>query len=1096
MLVFSVLGYSSAAWALTFEVDRTEDSADASKQVCNHLDDDDCSLRGAIIRANADPDPDTILLPASAIPYMLSIARDGEPSNAGGKEPAKGDFDVLNPLTIIGAGPEVTTVQLDPALTGNDADRLFHVPQQAGSFSISGVTLTGGVAGFRGGAIWGFGGANLTVSNCRFEGNSGGDGGAISFDSTGVVTIRDALFTDNSTFGRGGGLFFESGTGTLTNVTFSGNSAGGPGGGAVDVSTSTLRISHATFVGNSASDVDGVGGAIRNEDNTEVRNSVFSNNIAAGVPENCGGSTAVTSAGHNIADEGSCGFSETGDLVTASTIVEATLADNGGATETHDLAAASPALDVIPATACTDPDDIALTRDQRGFDRPSESDGSADFCDAGAVEAGCGDGRVQATEQCDDGNNDNSDDCTDVCSNAACGDGFVQGTEECDDGGTVAGDGCSATCTDEGVPACGDGILQAGEECDDAGGNDDGAANACRTDCRLAYCGDDTVDDGETCDDGGGNSDTTADACRSNCVEASCGDGQADTGEACDDGNPYSTDDCLEGCLAAQCPDGIVWAGVEECDDGNNDNTDDCTDLCLEAVCGDGFIQGGEGCDDGPGNSDSTADACREDCTPARCGDDVLDTVEACDDGNSTPNDDCTWPSCAIAHCGDGIVHVGVEDCDDGNNDSTDDCVESCVNAACGDGFVHGDDEYCDDGNARVCDGCGNCEKTVDLTNPFNHIVWFPECGDDVVNHECEECDDGNHIGGDGCSFQCFLEDTDGDGVNDDGDNCANEANADQANFDKDAFGDACDLDDDNDRVRDVVETNTGLFLSASDVGTNPRSLDSDFDGAGDHAELRAGTSPADRLQVPAPAALDKSDRGCVAGMHKSAAKMEVTQGKVSERCLNDANRDRLQGTADECLLDDPKGKLTRGQGLTVRFEAKRCYDAFPPFGRSGALTVNAATTSEPVALLRDIFGADVDLAVLVDRDGFACQSAVLKGYGKVARQRTKEFMDCAGKAMKAGADGPGMLENCVGVDPKGRVARGIVKLRDTLSKRCEFVGISDAFPGVCASDHFFSDCVGVRVACRNCLMLNRVAGLAAACDLLDDASANGSCVP
>jgi hypothetical protein len=45
--------------------------------------------------------------------------------------------------------------------------------------------------------------------------------------------------------------------------------------------------------------------------------------------------------------------------------------------------------------------------------------------------------------------------------------------------------------------------------------------------------------------------------------------------------------------------------------------------------------------------------------------------------------------------------------------------------------------------------------------------------------------------------------DTDGDGVNDNVDNCAVTANADQANHDDDVWGDACDLDDDNDKCPD-----------------------------------------------------------------------------------------------------------------------------------------------------------------------------------------------------------------------------------------------------------------------------------------------------
>ncbi|WAS97360.1 DUF4215 domain-containing protein [Nannocystis punicea] len=47
----------------------------------------------------------------------------------------------------------------------------------------------------------------------------------------------------------------------------------------------------------------------------------------------------------------------------------------------------------------------------------------------------CGDGIVAPSEPCDDGNDDDTDDCVD-CQPAECGDGFVHaGVEQCDDGG-------------------------------------------------------------------------------------------------------------------------------------------------------------------------------------------------------------------------------------------------------------------------------------------------------------------------------------------------------------------------------------------------------------------------------------------------------------------------------------------------------------------------------------------------------------------------------------------------------------------------------------------------------------------------------------
>ena len=78
----------------------------------------------------------------------------------------------------------------------------------------------------------------------------------------------------------------------------------------------------------------------------------------------------------------------------------------------------------------------------------------------------CGNGKVEVGEQCDDGNPDDADGCTNACTLPVCGDAIVQAGhgEECDDGNYVDFDGCSNACRD---PRCGDGILQTDEVCDD-----------------------------------------------------------------------------------------------------------------------------------------------------------------------------------------------------------------------------------------------------------------------------------------------------------------------------------------------------------------------------------------------------------------------------------------------------------------------------------------------------------------------------------------------------------------------------------------------------------------------------------------------------
>ena len=85
------------------------------------------------------------------------------------------------------------------------------------------------------------------------------------------------------------------------------------------------------------------------------------------------------------------------------------------------------------------------------------------------------------------------------------------------------------------------------------------------------------------------------------------------------------------------------------------------------------------------------------------------------------------------------------------------------------------------------------------------------------------------------------VADQDGDGILDPQDNCPEDSNLLQENNDGDLQGDACDPDDDNDGLPDSVETNTGVFLSSADTGTDPFNADTDGDGFTDDLETNSG---------------------------------------------------------------------------------------------------------------------------------------------------------------------------------------------------------------------------------------------------------------
>jgi hypothetical protein len=71
-----------------------------------------------------------------------------------------------------------------------------------------------------------------------------------------------------------------------------------------------------------------------------------------------------------------------------------------------------------------------------------------------------------------------------------------------------------------------------------------------------------------------------------------------------------------------------------------------------------------------------------------------------------------------------------------------------------------------------------------------------------------------------------------------------NDANPGQADNELDGLGDDCDLDDDNDDLVDLYETNTGTLVSQLDTGSDPLVADSDNDGWDDGAEVAMGFDP------------------------------------------------------------------------------------------------------------------------------------------------------------------------------------------------------------------------------------------------------------
>lgn len=138
---------------------------------------------------------------------------------------------------------------------------------------------------------------------------------------------------------------------------------------------------------------------------------------------------------------------------------------------------------------------------QVGFPPPPfiEDDDFGDFPLTGEIPFPiCGNGRVEPTEQCDDGNDDNQDGCNVLCLFPVCGNGAVELGEQCDDTTLPNPAGCSADCV---YMVCGNKRVEKelGEECDDGNLKSGDGCSPC---CKFEMCGNMVLDPLEECDAG------------------------------------------------------------------------------------------------------------------------------------------------------------------------------------------------------------------------------------------------------------------------------------------------------------------------------------------------------------------------------------------------------------------------------------------------------------------------------------------------------------------------------------------------------------------------------------------------------------------
>lgn len=362
------------AAAATLKVTKKADTNDG---MCNS----DCSLREAVVAANADPDRDTIRVPAGT--YKLTST--------------EGDLDIETEVSI-------EAVHGTAVIDGQNTDRVLEITASGEAF-LTGLEITDGrLQTGRGGGILNAGLAYIThsaiTSNTAPSGggvfnsgtlalrfttvsdNTAAYGGGI-YNESGRAEVETSLLWKNSVSSTGGGLYNLGGEAHVRNSTVSANRSDYSGGGIHQISPEVVTIVSSTIIGNS-SDVDnnnaGDGGGIfvgggMQAGGVLITNSLLFGNSDGGTTQhpNCSGGP-VESLGHNIiVVQHGCDLSlDPTDLDGGA--ATGALVDNGGPTLTYALPSVSLAVGNGPTgtPACEG-------TDQRGVPRNGP-------CDTGAYQ--------------------------------------------------------------------------------------------------------------------------------------------------------------------------------------------------------------------------------------------------------------------------------------------------------------------------------------------------------------------------------------------------------------------------------------------------------------------------------------------------------------------------------------------------------------------------------------------------------------------------------------------------------------------------------------------------------------------------------------
>lgn len=248
-------------------VTKTEDTDDG---LCTG---EDCSLREAVITANACEGRQRIEIPPGT--YPLTLTGPDEDSAR------TGDLDITDTVAIFGIAGEVI-------IDARGNDRVFHIMDSTAEpdvNTIADLTITGGRADFTGGGIlhdlgW------LNLQDVEISGNEAGASGTVGGAGGGIyardhLTVTNLTLAENTAHGSGGGAYLEDAY-LLVNeglLVRDNQSLGGEGGGGLFLFGETSAdIFDSRFLANETA---ANGGAIWSQGDLQMERTRFEENIAA-----------------------------------------------------------------------------------------------------------------------------------------------------------------------------------------------------------------------------------------------------------------------------------------------------------------------------------------------------------------------------------------------------------------------------------------------------------------------------------------------------------------------------------------------------------------------------------------------------------------------------------------------------------------------------------------------------------------------------------------------------------------------------------------------------------------------------------------------